>query len=578
MLENRPFFRKVQFWQYVVPLLFLLLWVLAFWHELEFVGTWVRDGFRLSSDPEVFPAERDQLQIAALAVVSLILYFLLAIFVTSQFVLPLQAWGDRLRVFKRLLYYFLGVHGPAAAVQEGEQVANPEELRSSRPGVIFVDLASAVVLERQTYILRTQGRRNSPLARLVRLFSRRQRRISTAAATPNARAAGPGIVFTQAGERLRGVVSLRKQFRTRPNTRAVTRDGFEVSGTMVCIFTLGEPPDVIRVMYDGAETPENLKAIELRERLVQPPGQPISQQEQYVHRLIAEELDEPDRREVHRFAGAQMFTPAPPAPPVRPVMTPYVFDQKRVFDAVFGGARLLNENRVEPWTDLPIRVAVEIFHNMISLMKYDDLYRPDEPDDFPLFTEFRPRFMRAVRNQGVLSFQYIRRRDRQPITEGMTWNEAELEIYPVTPLTNSKILRNRGIKINVASFSELRPTNQLVLQRRLDTWQARWQGEASLGRAPFDRQVILSYAQERAQVQSEIIQMLYPQLNRPSATSDAIAVSVLQALEGFAADRNTRALLPRNTIDLFRSLNRWLPAPPRQGPPLPPERDEGDLE
>lgn len=572
MLERRPFYRRIQFWQFIIPLVFLVLWGIAFWNELEFAWTWVSRGFRFSSDPEVLPVERALLQVAVLTIVSLVLYFLLAMFVTSQFVLPVRSWGDRLRVFQRLVYYFFGVHGPAAAVAEGEQVATPEELRSSRPGVIFVDLASAVVLERQNFILRAQERRNSPLAFLRRLFSRRLRRLNTAPAVPNARAAGPGIVFTQAGERLRGVVSLRRQIRVRPNTRAFTRDGFEVSGTVVTIFTLGEPPDVIRVIYDGEELPENLKAITLGERLAQAPGQELLRRQQFVERLNADELDDADRREVHRFASSQTSTPEPPPPPARPVMTPYVFDQKRVFDAVFGGARLLNENRVEDWTDLPARVAVETFHNMISVKAYDELYRPDDPVAFPLFTDFRPRFLRAVRNQGVLSFQFIRRRDGQPITEGMAWNEADLEIYPVMPLTNARILRNRGIKVNLASFAELRPTNELVLQQRLDTWRARWQGEASIGRAPFDREVILAYAQERALAQKDIVQVLYPQLNQPAQTADAIAVGVLQSLEGYAADRNTRALLPRNTLDLFRSLGHWLP----MRYPLPPGRDERD--
>ncbi len=344
---------------------------------------------------------------------------------------------------------------------------------------------------------------------------------------------------------------------------------------MLCIFTLGESPDVIRVTYVGEPKPENLVAITVDEKKDEREvnGKKSGKKIKYVKGLNPDELDEADKKEIHRTVSNSQQFPEPPQRPARSVVTPYIFDEKRVFDAVFGGARLLKEDSVEEWTDLPAKVAVEIFHNMVSLKAYDELYRPDDLAAFPLLSDFRPLFSRTVRNLGVLSYQFIRRRDGQPVTKDMLWDEQELEIFPVLPLVNSKILRDRGIKVIVASFPEIRPSNPLVLQQRFETWRARWQGEASIVRAPFDREVILSYSQERAKAQQEIIQLLYPRLNGTFASSEVIAYGVLQSLEGYAADQNTRRLLPQDTIAMLWSLRNWLP-PDQPQLPAPEGGDE----
>ena len=114
--------------------------------------------------------------------------------------------------------------------------------------------------------------------------------------------------------------------------------------------------------------------------------------------------------------------------------------------------------------------------------------------------------------------------------------------------------------------------NPLVLQQRLDTWRASWQRETSFQRGSSEYNVILTYAQERARAQQDIVQMLYRELDQPARSADAIEISVLQALEGFASNSGTRALLPKTTLDLFRTLGQWLP----MGLPPPPRREEGD--
>ena len=127
--------------------------------------------------------------------------------------------------------------------------------------------------------------------------------------------------------------------------------------------------------------------------------------------------------------------------------------------------------------------------------------------------------------------------------------------------TNSKILRDRGIRVLFSSFPEIHPSNPLVLQQRFETWRARRQGEASISRAPYDAEIIHTYERERALVQQSIIQNLYPTLASSVASSDVIAHTVMQSLEAYASDPNTHRQLPDHTLDLLYALRNWMPPP-----------------
>lgn len=63
----------------------------------------------------------------------------------SQFILPVQTFEERRRIFDRLWAYLGGTRGPAIFVRDGELVANPEEMQRRGPGVIWLDTASGAV-------------------------------------------------------------------------------------------------------------------------------------------------------------------------------------------------------------------------------------------------------------------------------------------------------------------------------------------------------------------------------------------------------------------------------------------------
>ena len=188
-----------------------------------------------------------------------ILFFVLSIFwliLLAQFVLPVQTINDVYKAARRLSVSLMGKHGPVVYIREGKIVARPDELERAGPGVARVDLNSAIVLEKRVLL---QPRYRRYYNRLVRREARKGRQI------PRARVEGPGVVFIEAYEGIHGVADLRPQFRLRPGVHAYTRDGIEVENPVWILFTLGQPPLVLDVAYEGERKAENLRVIQLKE-------------------------------------------------------------------------------------------------------------------------------------------------------------------------------------------------------------------------------------------------------------------------------------------------------------------------
>jgi hypothetical protein len=477
----------------------------------------------------------------------------LSIMFVSHFVLPVQAATDRKRVFDRLLRYLTGSHGPAIFVREGKAIAKPEELRKSNAGVAFVDLSSAIVLEKQYF---AGGSRTvtgaGTLGKIGGSRKRKSKKSKEAAPAPpiqKARAAGPGIVFSSGGERIRGAVSLRRQFRLHQNVKGTTRDGFEVFSHIFTIFTLGEPPEVLKVTYTG-EGPESIQVIQIDEKT-------------NTIRGFSDELDLDDKNEIHRWFQTYKPSTSPPVKPVSPTKpgqpaAPYIFDPERVFNAVYGNARVIKEGLMEDWTELPLKVAIEAYHDMVAMESYDGLYLPEDPMKFPFRDEFRPRFSKRLRNLGVLGYQMFLGSDAQLLEKDQPWNETYYRIYPAQVLRTSKILRDRGIRLIAAGFAELRPSNPAVLQQRLDHWRARWQKESNLTLAEYDYKEMKIRSHARAMAQKEMVDALENLIKSQDLTREVVAIRLFQAIEAFAQEPQTEKLLPKETLNALWSLHEWL--------------------
>ncbi len=221
-----------------------------------------------------------------LAAITLLVMIALA----SQFALPVRTWDQRSAAFNRLLGHLVGARGPVMFIQEGRPLEAHGERDRQGPGVLVIDSASAAVL-----------RTNVKFTRAV----------------------GPGVVFTQAGERLAEALDLRRQVRglggSSPaasppaagqiTTWALTQDGIPVSTDLGVTF-----------MLDSGH--------------VTPPRE-------------------------GRLAD----------------LAPFEFNPAAAERAVYGRAHADDEN--VPWTDLPLRLAVELWRDQVKQRPLEALLNED---------------------------------------------------------------------------------------------------------------------------------------------------------------------------------------------------------
>lgn len=152
-----------------------------------------------------------------LDLVGTVAMYVVGLAIISQFVLPVQTMDDRFQVLEHFFSYGLGGGGPIVFVRDGKLVARKEELAGQQPGVAVLDSASAIVLESSAP--RGPGE-------------------------PLVEAKGPGVVFIQGGQRIVETLDLRRQSRGM-TTRALTKDGIEVTASVSVVFGLSpEPRDV----------------------------------------------------------------------------------------------------------------------------------------------------------------------------------------------------------------------------------------------------------------------------------------------------------------------------------------------
>lgn len=482
-----------------------------------------------------------------------LLFSLLVVYLIGGAVLPVRNAAERWEAMRLFTRFVAGRRTPLLRVREGQLLRESLLWQKVGGGAAIVDLSSAIVLERQT---------STPLAPAAPV----KPPTSAGQGRPIVRVGSPGLNFIRRNEKLRGVVSLRNQVRVNPGVLAYTSDGIEVKTNVVAVFSLGQPPQIIKVAYVGLPKPENLRVLN-----VDPKTRKI--------KSFSDELDEVDRQEIHRFA-TKYLSRHPSSAILEPLEQvcehpPYPIDEKRIFAAVYSQARHATESKLDDWTSLPALVATEIFHDMIALYSYDSLYLPDDPSRFPLQTDFKPAFARKVRYQGVISYQFVHRRDGQLPAEGQRLDQSRFYISPVQDLRTPKVLRDRGIKVLHAGFSELVPTDPQIKQQRLENWRARWQKEADLIKADLDLEAVRIKNRARAEKQREMINRLSTILNTSAYPEEALTLRIFQALEDIAADPSTRQLLPIDTIQVMKSLRMWLlpageePPPAQEGRLLP---------
>ncbi len=464
--------------------------------------------------------------------------------ISWQALMPVQNFQEVQRTAWSLLLFILRMLGPAVFIKDGSAILTPGDEKRKGAGVIVTDFNSAVVLEERITVKGLSRPFSRLFLDLLVLLG-----LSNSLESPRAR--GPGIVFTRPRERIRGVVDLRRQFRMERKVPCYTREGIELSANVSTIFTIGQDPDVLWVTYLGERRQEDLRVVTLERTshgAVRVTG-------------IQDELDEPDRREIHHFARWQFHNQDrgqipwidfdwPPTPPATPV-----FNKERVFAAVFAQARN-NSQEILSWTDLPARVAVDFYREILLQTNYDDLYDIKRSGSLPL-GQYKRKLRLAMRNNGILSYRFIFLREGE-ITPNRLYQPEDFIMSETQVLTNSKVLRDRGIKVLLATFGDPLPVSEAVYKQRLDSWRARWERDVAINRAERDLEASRVGSRAYAETQKDMVYALTRIFEQPENSDEAVAFRIMQALEKISADPKTRQLLPNNTVDLLRTVYSFL--------------------
>jgi hypothetical protein len=537
MDDGKRFYERPLFWPRLIGGILLLIFGIAYRSEiyllLRLVLAIIQSLFLrpvISLPPET---PKKLLVLVINLIVYLGVYFIILRWV-SFFVLPAHGSQERRKVYERLVEYVFGWHGPAVFVKNGELVARKDDdprggVKARFASLAFVDLTSAIVVE---------SRSLPPLINLSEEHAPEKEQPAPI------RALGPGIAFLRSGERIRGCVDLRKQFRMIKDVHGFTSDGIELMTNVNVTFTLGQLPDVLMV-FDTKEHDMFVMKIDRDTRKIS----------------ISEKIDETDATEIRSNIQNQKprRATAPAFESFSSNRPPFLFEEEHIVSAVVSQPRNTQNGKLEKWTDLPAQVAVSVLLDELSRVSYNELYSLDNPEPVNyLYDTFKPEFKRKVKEMGVLSYQFVQRKDGRIPQKGDTFNPDEYIFWDVMELHNPKSIRERGIKVIEAGFSDFKPVDNTITEQHFDTWRSQWQKKAELTSAQYDLAVTRNMNHARAQAQREIIYNLSQIFKLPGYTQDAMAIRIFQALESAAANPATNRLLPRDTVDMLRNFQRLL--------------------
>lgn len=547
-MEDRHWFTSFAFWQRAIRMVLLAVSVWQFQllrHLYEiFAGSW---GWLVGG---LYPPAQFFISLTVVSkyLAVLLVPFIIFIFWLAQFILPVTQWRDRSPAAWRLFVFsfFKGKwHGPAIFVRDGETDAELSELGKSGPGVAFVDLRSAITLN-------SRPRSKKDLTPVD--FERPQRAHfdeKTSNYVSNVRVAGPGLVFVEKHERITGWVDLRKQSRTRKDVHADTRDAIRVKTDISCTFSLGEPPDVLDVCL-GGEVGKTVFVIEWDTSM------PTSYKR---IKVLSRELDEGDERDIYDFLTNHP-DPDSVSSDIPKSGFPYTVDEQRIEQAIYfqnlkTDPTASSDSAFRKWSEVPVDVAAEKFRILLSQQPYLKLYSPEDPDDFPL-KGLRKELTKRVRNTGVLAYRGIALRDGGILEAERLYSTSQLAFYPPRRLDRLDVLRDRGIKVHSAGFSELDPLDNAVRDKLIDSWRSIKRKEAALKVADYNLEITRIKNQARVSAQQNMIYHLTQVLENQEYPREALAMLIYQELEAAAANPETRKLLPEDTLSLLTGIGSIL--------------------
>lgn len=500
----------------------------------------------------------------------LVACYLVFVYWFAQFILPVNRWQDRGKAAKQLFLFSIRWHGAAVFVRDGDvENLSTEEMEKNGPGIAFVDLRSAITLDKHLKHKNDLSPASLEQPQKVHFDPKSKSFVS------GIRVAGPGLTFLEKNEKIAGTVDLRKQTRSRKGVQADTRDGIRITTDVSCTFTIGQPPDVLDVCL-GGEDGKQIFVIEWETSL--------PKVFKKIKSLLPDELDEGDQREILEF----IYKHPDPTAVTRNVPEehfPYSFDEKRVEKAVYSWTQkqqdpLGSSQPFKKWSDWPQDLAVEKFRILLAKQPYMKLYSPDDPNNFPL-KDFKKELKRKVRNTGILAYRVVTLRNGSRVEPGRMYSINDLVFYPPRELTRHDVLRFRGIKVLDAGIGELEPIDPTVRKHLLNSWLSSKQKEADIKHADYSLEIARVRSQARVRAQQSMIYHLTQLLENQAYPREALALLIYQELEATAANPETRKLLPEDTLSLLTGIGTMLLSPDgnagratRAIPIVPPQSDD----
>jgi hypothetical protein len=233
----------------------------------------------------------------------------------SQFILPVQTFRDRQKIFDRLIAYLIGIHGPAIFIRDGQPVQRDREESKQGRGVLWLDSASGVVTRTDAAFKNTLG---------------------------------PGVHFTEKGEKIADIVDLHIQIH---NIGPMARDDPFAQKT-------------------DQQTEEEYDSIQKRRALTSGltrDGIEVIPNINVVFKIDADPITDPN------LAGSR-----------------FGFNANAVRRAITGQA--INPNMPRDsyryhvrWNELPALLAADVWRDLLSKFKLNDLFEPKYslPPSFP---------------------------------------------------------------------------------------------------------------------------------------------------------------------------------------------------
>ena len=176
--------------------------------------------------------------------------------------------------------------------------------------------------------------------------------------------------------------------------------------------------------------------------------------------------------------------------------------------------------------------------------------------------------------QGLLSYKLVRFTSLQSVNAGRVrnWNEdpfdddifghslqvSDLEMSSPKPLTTPKSLRERGIKVITAGFTEMKVSPEMR-SKMAERWRARWDRDIAFNRAHQEREAMQIINSARTQTQRDSAFFLSNMLKQEPHSKEALALLLFQSLETAATnEKGYKDFPPKEVLGMLQNLHRWL--------------------